>query len=314
MPEYSSTPLPDGIRLLAEGDIDRAIPLLARAVRMSPDSFEPHLRLADAYAAKARKEGQAFRIMAQHEFDEAVRTVQPLQSQHDSLTRFAVEAGFAPRLTAEYQSRFKGLPFASSCIRALEAAGQPAARQAGSPLGRFLRNNWILGAGLAISAGLLAWGLLPAVKPAPSGSGSPSQAASPAADFTLRDLDGANVTLSSFRGTNVVILDFWATWCGPCRMAMPVLQNLRNRFGARGLVVLSINLREDPGLVQQFVLANKYTMRILLDSDGTVTGTWGVSGIPTLVVVDKEGIVRHRHSGFTGDMEETLAGIIEPLL
>jgi len=309
MPEYSTTPLPDGIRLLAEGNIGAAIPLLGRAARMSPGSFEPHLRLADAYAAKGRKEGPAFRLMAQHEFDEAIRTVQPLQHQHDALTTFAIEAGFTERLIPEYRNRFKDLPFASDCLHALASAGTPMKISRENPLAGFLREHRLIAAGLVVGIGLLAWGLMPHAR-----QSAPGQASWPAPDFALTDLTGASVTLSSFRVTNVVVLDFWASWCGPCRMAMPAIQSLQDKFADRGLVVLSVNLRENRDQVNEFAVANRINLHILLDSDGGVARSFGVSGIPTVVVIDKMGNVRHRHTGFSGDLEDSLAAVVEPLL
>jgi thiol-disulfide isomerase/thioredoxin len=174
----------------------------------------------------------------------------------------------------------------------------PQAAPASRPLlGRVIKAVVILLAG-----GLLARGLF---------SGMHTRGAP---DFTLKDLDAADVTLSSFRGKNIVILDFWATWCPPCRMTMPVLQRLKDRFGDKGLVILSINLQEEAGPVRDFVTAEGYTMHILLDSNGAVSNSYGVKGIPTLVVLDKSGGVRLRESGFSGETEEKLGKLVEGLL
>jgi len=173
----------------------------------------------------------------------------------------------------------------------------------------FIRNNWILLAGFAIAGLIVMKGLMPEGSPArakPAGTAS--------RNFTLTDLDGKAVSLSSFRGNSVVILDFWATWCGPCRLTMPVLQRLKDSLGGRGLVVLSIDLRENPATVRSFIQQNGFTMRVLMDSDGAVSGAWGVSGIPSLFVIDKEGNVRHQEVGYDPAMETKLAELVAGLL
>src|SRR6266404_2937249 len=114
----------------------------------------------------------------------------------------------------------------------------------------------------------------------------------PAPDFTLQDLTGQPVTLSSFRGEKAVLIDFWATWCGPCRSAMPGLQDLSDKFKDRGLEVVTIDQGESVDQVRYFVERRKYSFRVLLDHDGVVGDKYGVRGIPTSVLVDKTGVVQ----------------------
>ena len=125
----------------------------------------------------------------------------------------------------------------------------------------------------------------------------------PAPNFSARDLDGNEAVLDSFHGEKVVLLDFWATWCGPCRMAMPHLQTLHDNFKSHGLEILSVNLREPAPQVKQFIDKKKYTFRVVLDENGVISDQYGVRAIPTVVVVDKQGLVQWLQVGFSESKE-----------
>jgi peroxiredoxin len=133
-----------------------------------------------------------------------------------------------------------------------------------------------------------------------------------APDFSLPDLSSNSVTLSRYRGHKVVLMDFWATWCGPCRMAMPGLQDLQDKFKDRGLEILSINQRESVEPVSSFIQRKKYTFHVVLDQDGVVAGKYGVQGIPTLVLVDKQGVVQWLRVGYS-DKDDDLRQLLEKL-
>jgi peroxiredoxin len=107
------------------------------------------------------------------------------------------------------------------------------------------------------------------------------------ADFTLRDLDNHAVTLSSLRG-KVVLVNFWATWCPPCRKEMPALNDLYNRFQSQGLVILSIS-DEDTGKVAPFIAQSGYRPTVLLDPGSTIHQQFHVEGIPKSFVFDRDG-------------------------
>jgi peroxiredoxin len=124
-----------------------------------------------------------------------------------------------------------------------------------------------------------------------------------APDFTLRDLAGQTVTLSSFREKKVVLIDFWAVWCGPCKAALPGLQDLSDKFKDRGLEVVTIDQGETLEQVQYFIDRRKYSFRVLLDLDRAVGDKYGVRGIPTSVLVDKNGVVQWISVGRFGDDE-----------
>src|SRR5439155_1400112 len=95
---------------------------------------------------------------------------------------------------------------------------------------------------------------------------------------SLNDLTGHAVSLKDFAGKSVVILDFWATWCGPCKASLPALNEFRRTHQGRGVEVLSVNLGEPAGLVTDFVAREGYALWVLLDSDSAVAGAYGVTG------------------------------------
>ena len=124
-----------------------------------------------------------------------------------------------------------------------------------------------------------------------------------ASDFTLSDLAGKPLKLSSLRG-KVVLLDFWATWCGPCRIEMPRVQKFHDEFKDKGLVVLGINDGEIASRVEPFLKKNGYSFRILLDHDQSVAARYQVTGIPSLFVIDRNGVISSHFIGLRD--EETL--------
>ncbi|HUZ18893.1 MAG TPA: TlpA disulfide reductase family protein [Spirochaetia bacterium] len=109
-------------------------------------------------------------------------------------------------------------------------------------------------------------------------------------DFSLDNLQGKTVSLSSFKGS-VVVLNFWATWCGPCRSEMPSLETLYTTYKDKGLVVVGVNLQEGSAAVQQYVKNEGLTFPVLLDSSGRVGLTYGARSIPTTYIIDKQGDV-----------------------
>ncbi len=115
-----------------------------------------------------------------------------------------------------------------------------------------------------------------------------------AANFRLKTLDGEPVALDALRG-KVVVLDFWATWCGPCRQELPLIEKLRAQFGD-AVQFYGVN-DEEPAAIKKFVGANSYRMPVLLDSRGEVHGRYGVHAIPTLLVIGPDGVIRRHFIG-----------------
>jgi thiol-disulfide isomerase/thioredoxin len=106
--------------------------------------------------------------------------------------------------------------------------------------------------------------------------------------FTLSDLSGKKVSLSSFKG-KVVFLNFWATWCPPCRGEMPSMERLYQKLKDKGLVILAVDLQEDAKSVRKFVNELKLTFPVALDSDGKVGAAYGARSIPTSYIIGRAG-------------------------
>jgi len=106
-------------------------------------------------------------------------------------------------------------------------------------------------------------------------------------NFTLPLLNGGNTSLSAYKG-KVVVLNFWATWCPPCRAEMPSMEIFYQRFKNNGLEILAVDVGEDAATVQQFI-RNSYTFPILLDRDNKVNSLYGIEAIPTTFILDREG-------------------------
>ena len=136
----------------------------------------------------------------------------------------------------------------------------------------------------------------------------------PAPEFSLPALDGRTIALSNFKGKNVVIIDFWATWCMPCRMSMISLQDFHNKYKEKGIEILSINQGQRKSIVESYIKKKQYTFTVLLDESSDVGNTYGVQGIPTMLVVDRSGIVQWIHVGMVVELEKTLKKVIDPLL
>ncbi|MGH7855190.1 MAG: redoxin domain-containing protein [Candidatus Binatia bacterium] len=113
-------------------------------------------------------------------------------------------------------------------------------------------------------------------------------AMSGAPDFNLLDTNGSPVGLSAHRG-KLVLLNFWATWCAPCREEMPSMENLNRNFGGQGLAVLAINQREDAALVNKFMKTHGLNFTAPLDTTGRVAGYYRVYGIPVSYLIDANG-------------------------
>lgn len=120
-----------------------------------------------------------------------------------------------------------------------------------------------------------------------------SSASTPAPDFTLVDRYGKKVSLRDYRG-RVVLMDVWATWCGPCRRSMPEVQKWHQMFKKRGLTVLGVNIEGLSPQVVKFIDDNHYTFTVLFDQgnwQSQITRLYGITGIPRSFLVDRKGML-----------------------
>ena len=117
-----------------------------------------------------------------------------------------------------------------------------------------------------------------------------------APDFALTDLNGETVRLSDWRG-QVVLLNFWASWCVPCRQEMPLLQATHEAYAGDGLVVLAVNMGEERRRVEGFAADLAVTFPVLADEETTVGTLYRVRGAPTTYFIDREGVIRQRCVG-----------------
>ena len=116
--------------------------------------------------------------------------------------------------------------------------------------------------------------------------------------FAAIDLDGANLALSEFHDREVVVLDFWATWCQPCVRGMPSLQALHDEFDGRGVEFLAVNVGEEPEIVRDFMEQQEFTFRVVMDQEENVRTLYGLRGIPQLIIVGMDGHVEHIEVGY----------------
>ena len=128
----------------------------------------------------------------------------------------------------------------------------------------------------------------------------------PAPDFALESLSGQRFQLSSFKGNRPVIISFWASWCAPCRLEMPVLRKFYNANRGRDFEILAISIDGDRTAAESFAREQNLPFPILLDSSQSAAKAYRVDGIPMLFVVDKNGVVGHYHQGLDPNIESVL--------
>ncbi len=140
----------------------------------------------------------------------------------------------------------------------------------------------------------------PAAEAAPArpSSGPIGQAAT---DFTVTTLDGQTMKLSDFRG-HPVVLNFWASWCGPCREEMPLLSKTYEEQKDSGLVVLAVNVQESAATARRYAEQNKLPFTIALDEKGEISGLYRVRSLPTTYFIDAEGVIQSWQTGTLSKM------------
>ena len=135
----------------------------------------------------------------------------------------------------------------------------------------------------------------------------------PAPNFTLKTLEGEELTLANLKG-NVVLLNFWASWCSPCREEMPVLKKLHNRYEPDGLVLLGVNVEPDSKPALQTAAKLKVNFPVLLDQKQIVTELYQITAMPSTVIIDRAGNMRFVHRGFKPGAEKKYEAEIQNLI
>ena len=134
-----------------------------------------------------------------------------------------------------------------------------------------------------------------------------------APDFALKSSTGENLRLSEYRG-DVVMINFWATWCGPCRQEMPLLDDLYGRYQRVGFSLLGVNIDDDSRRAMKMVQELGISFPVLFDESKEVSKLYAVEAMPVTILVDREGRVRHVHHGYKPGYEEKYLTEIRSLL
>ena len=124
-----------------------------------------------------------------------------------------------------------------------------------------------------------------------------------APDFTLKSRDGSNIKLSELRG-QVVMVNFWASWCGPCRQEMPLLEQLYQRYQPMGFTLLGVNVEEDSAAANKVLKEIPVSFPILYDNQNSVSENYQVRAMPSTFLIDRDGNIRYLHKGYQPGYEQ----------
>ncbi len=125
----------------------------------------------------------------------------------------------------------------------------------------------------------------------------------PAPDFTLKSRSGENIKLSELRG-EVVMINFWASWCAPCRQEMPLLEVLYKKYSDLGFTLLAVNVEEDSSKADDLLRDIPVTFPVLYDNTNKVTKLYKVVAMPSTIIIDRDGKMRYLHRGYLPGYEE----------
>ncbi|MBI5749870.1 MAG: TlpA family protein disulfide reductase [Nitrospinae bacterium] len=140
-----------------------------------------------------------------------------------------------------------------------------------------------------------------------------TETGNPAPDFSLKTLEGRDVRLSDYKGKNPVYIIFWATWCPACKEEIPKLKEIYSQFQSKGLTMLAINVGINDSAKKAALYKEKHSLPypVLFDNDSLVTKLYNVIGTPTMVIIDKKGIIRYRSSATPDDLDRHFDRLIE---
>jgi peroxiredoxin len=134
-----------------------------------------------------------------------------------------------------------------------------------------------------------------------------------APDFTLKSRSGKNLRLSDYRG-NVVLLNFWASWCGPCRQEMPLLEAMYKKYKKLGFVILGVNVEQDSSKANAYLSDVSVSFPVLYDNNNTASKLYNVSAMPTTVIIDRNGNMRYLHKGYKPGYEKDYKKQVKTLI
>src|SRR5262249_18410322 len=132
-------------------------------------------------------------------------------------------------------------------------------------------------------------------------------------DVAVQGADGTPVRLLDYKG-KVLLVDFWASWCVPCKTSFPALDALYREYQPKGLEVLAINLDEQRRSADAFLAARPHRMPVLFDPKGVAPAAFGVKGMPTSYLIDRSGTIRFTHMGYSGNVDVSYRKEIASLL
>jgi peroxiredoxin len=134
-----------------------------------------------------------------------------------------------------------------------------------------------------------------------------------APDFTLKSIDGKNTRLKEYRG-QVVLINFWASWCGPCRQEMPLLERIDERYKGAGFTVLGVNVEGKAGPAKDVATKAGVSFPVLVDEGQKVSELYDLESMPSSVVVDRDGVVRYVHRGYKPGDEAKYLEVVKKLI
>jgi thiol-disulfide isomerase/thioredoxin len=144
-------------------------------------------------------------------------------------------------------------------------------------------------------------------------SAADSVAPAPAPGFTLESTGGQPVSLAQFKG-DVVMINFWASWCGPCRQEMPLLQSIYQKYKDMGFTLIGVNVEPDAKTANAWLKATPVSYPVLYDPQSKVSQLYQVQAMPTTVIIDRAGTVRYIHRGYVPGDENVYLNSIRALI
>jgi len=136
-----------------------------------------------------------------------------------------------------------------------------------------------------------------------------ADASGPAPSFTLNARGGSNLSLAQYKG-QVVMLNFWASWCGPCRQEMPLLENIYKKYNKMGFTLIGVNVEPDSKAADAWLKQTPVSFPVVYDKESQVSKLYDVQGMPSTVIIDRKGNLRVLHRGYKpGDENEYLDSI-----